>query len=1143
MVDPSSAPSAQAHAHAQAQEQNGLPSPSPQASHMNGHLLPASKHLPPPDPDALAGKTEKLGGGGRASPPPLPHELTDMIPLREVVSRLVQKAYEDLQNLVEVLPSKSDTERKHLIREYGSSTRKQAVKTLVLTRWARDAPIVQKCQDVRFFLQLQNGQFREAAHALDGVRRALGAARSRAWDVLTAVDVLASGSYLRLPTVIKEWFLPPARITPAAALATLHAMNRSLRLRLRTAEIVPIEMARYRVADGRVYFTVPELFAAAFVTGGAERSQLWYLLDVEFLIGARDPTRVFERFPRRPQGAMRDQIISLVNQQLALGHDALPAPDEAEPAHGRRRRRARVVTVDAPLVRAYNFLQMFALGYQLEILYYQASLLVSSLGWAPYLRLEFSRDRRTLTASYWQKARAPPPPGNPPWPASQSKVFGGTVTVSLESRASQGRSALGQVLAELEDRSKAGYGGGAVVVRTRDKVDGLRLRVIWEPARAWAGLTLPEHQLRGDEFDVDPRDLDFEAVLARVISRHADALLRVWFAQMRLGASKTVFREEEIALVQAEGAADGTLEMHVHFRPGEVTLLSLDVRSGAFVARERGVLPSVSRSDKIAMLVRQINDKPTTFVEAVCMTRFTILLEDLEKRASVLRTNVSKTRLVRAQDMPAFGPSARLFLYIALAAFPSHYLVLVLADSGLQYAMLKVALVNEDVAPEFQILECAWLDIRRITGADPSAPDRRWAISTDALCDLYAFCRARVAHAELEQQLRDVKIASWPTFDSPSAAASRIETLPFASPLLQKEVPTIRIESSAFLGAMSSDASTMSADAWCAYIAFRAINWTRLYGPVGVIVSVALRSEFFVPLADEKSTTGEYAGVRVKLDSKTGVINFHLESVHGAIVAFLRAWEGVSKAVSVAREVRTMSQEPRYAGVQLLSFTLSSVSLLYQNSFALTISSHGSTSLVFSYHGTPGRRNPHEEGIEHYSRVFEESGPRKLIEILRDTLPLLLEFDQLEKSASIKMRWVLREAGWVRALYGDARHALDFRLLPNSRILVVDGAIHLFNPNGKVVFPQHPVISLMRESTQKFSSLYQVIDGLPTLLLDVTRSVAKERAGMASAVAGKNKLPDVVPLEAGLMCHQDVVRSVVRLVHEGTLKLLEGEGA
>ncbi|EJU03986.1 MED14-domain-containing protein [Dacryopinax primogenitus] len=1107
-------------------------------SEPNGIVSPNSNHVNGNQHAMISAKTVAPAAG----PPPLPQELSDMVPLREIIARLVQKSYEDLQNLIEVLPSKSDVERKHAIRDYGSHTRKQVVKALVLTRWARDSAVVQRCQDVRFFLQVQNGQFREASQRLYAIKEGFMGARSRQWDLLTAIDVLSTGKYLRLPKAIKEWFLPPTPPSPASALQTLQQMDHVLRLRLRAREIIPIEMSRYSVSSGRVTFTAPNLFRASFVTGGAEPSQIWYLLGLEFLIGAKDKTRVFERFPRKPQGFMRDQIINLVNQQLALGHDpgtrtgdAGVGAQEQEP-HARRRRKGKVVTVDAPLVRAYNFLQMFALSYQLEILSYQASQLLSSLGWASHLRLEHSRDRRTLTASYWQRPRPPPPAGNPPWPASQSKIYGGTVTVSLESRAHQGRTALGKVLADLEDRTKSGHTRSDVTVRTRDTVDGLRLRVIWTPSRAWLGVEFAQDELQGEEFDVDPSDLDFErSVMRRVVGQHAGAVVGRWGAAMRRGPAGVVWREEEMKIAEAEG---GTTELHLRFRPQELTVISLDGRSGAFVVREQGVLPSVSRSEKIAALVKQINDKPGTFVEAVCMTRFQILLEDLENNATVLRTHVTRTRLVRPQDMPAFGSSARLCLYISLASFPSHYLVLVLADQGLQYAMLKVALVNEDVAPDFRILECAWLDIRRITGQDPARdPGLRWSISQDALCDLYAFCRARVAHAELEQQLRDVKIASWPTFDSPSAGGSRLETLPLAPPLLQKEVPTIRIESSAFLGAMSSDASTMSADAWCAYIALRAINWTRLYGSVGAIVSVALRSEFFVPLADEKSTTGEYAGVRVKLDSKTGVINFHLENVHGAILAFLRAWEGVSKAVSVAREVRTMSQEPRYTGVQLLSFTLSSVSLLYQNSFALTISSHGATSLGFSYHGTPGRRNPHEEGVDHYSRVFEESGPRKLIEILRDTLPLLLEFDQLDVSA--QMRWSLREAGWVRAVYGQEPHALDYRLLPNSRILVVDGAVHLFNSAGKVLFTQHPIVDLMRESSEKFSGVYKVIDGLPNLLLDVTRSVAKERVGISES--GNRKMPDVIPLDAGLICHQDAVRDVVRLMHEGMLKLLDKE--
>lgn len=41
-----------------------------------------------------------------------------------------------------------------------------------------------------------------------------------------------------------------------------------------------------------------------------------------------------------------------------------------------------------------------SLSYQLEILLYQAERM-RSLGWAEYLRVQLSADRKTLSVSYW----------------------------------------------------------------------------------------------------------------------------------------------------------------------------------------------------------------------------------------------------------------------------------------------------------------------------------------------------------------------------------------------------------------------------------------------------------------------------------------------------------------------------------------------------------------------------------------------------------------------------------------------------------------------------------------------------------------------------------------------------------------------
>jgi mediator of RNA polymerase II transcription subunit 14 len=57
-------------------------------------------------------------------------------------------------------------------------------------------------------------------------------------------------------------------------------------------------------------------------------------------------------------------------------------------------------TVDVPLVRLYNFLQMMSLSYQLQILWYQA-VRMCSLGWGQHLKVELLNGNKTLSVSYW----------------------------------------------------------------------------------------------------------------------------------------------------------------------------------------------------------------------------------------------------------------------------------------------------------------------------------------------------------------------------------------------------------------------------------------------------------------------------------------------------------------------------------------------------------------------------------------------------------------------------------------------------------------------------------------------------------------------------------------------------------------------
>ena len=102
------------------------------------------------------------------------------------------------------LPARSDVDRKRMIIEYVVATRRQVIKLLVLLRWSRDnTKDVERSMNLISFLQRQNFQLERTVDGLKAVRDLLLNARVRNYDILTAVDVLSKGDYLRLPPIFK----------------------------------------------------------------------------------------------------------------------------------------------------------------------------------------------------------------------------------------------------------------------------------------------------------------------------------------------------------------------------------------------------------------------------------------------------------------------------------------------------------------------------------------------------------------------------------------------------------------------------------------------------------------------------------------------------------------------------------------------------------------------------------------------------------------------------------------------------------------------------------------------------------------------------------------------------------------------------
>jgi hypothetical protein len=78
--------------------------------------------------------------------------------------------------------------------------------------------------------------------------------------------------------------------------------------------------------------------------------------------------------------------------------------------------------------------------------------------------------------------------------------------------------------------------------------------------------------------------------------------------------------------------------------------------------------------------------------------------------------------LLYLSELKKLGPSARGWLYIQLSNFPSHYLVLVIADDEFRYALISVEVLSETMYANLIMKDIGWLDIRRIHGENVVVP-------------------------------------------------------------------------------------------------------------------------------------------------------------------------------------------------------------------------------------------------------------------------------------------------------------------------------------------------------------------------------------------------------------------------------------
>ncbi|KAG0184516.1 mediator complex subunit [Apophysomyces sp. BC1034] len=337
----------------------------------------------------------------------LPVEMASMVSLRNLVGKMIYKSHADLMTLTDTLPSMSDVERKRQILNYATFARKQFLKLLVLVKWAENAKDIQMCQNIMAFLANQNKIFQDTVDYLHKIHIELPAARVRDFDILTAVDVLSTGTYQRMPTKIQD-MIPPPPLTDEEVLDAFQKMNDVIRMRMLTSEVLPSPMQNYRIESGRIFFSIENEFNVSLTLTGPSHDRRWWIVSLDILVEST------------ASGSISDVDVSLnemqrqhlrMNAQKQLVPPSSPADQRqsGQPTNGETQDsptkiadspKIKEPSLFFPLVGLYDYLHLFCLKMQLEIIYMQAMMLTRTK-WVEQLTVQMDPTRTKLVLTYW----------------------------------------------------------------------------------------------------------------------------------------------------------------------------------------------------------------------------------------------------------------------------------------------------------------------------------------------------------------------------------------------------------------------------------------------------------------------------------------------------------------------------------------------------------------------------------------------------------------------------------------------------------------------------------------------------------------------------------------------------------------------
>ncbi|KAJ2364718.1 mediator complex subunit, partial [Coemansia sp. RSA 2610] len=586
-------------------------------------------------------------GSPSGSDDDLPQVEAKMIPLSVTISRLITYAYTELVTLVDTLPARAEAERRTEILKYTEHMSDLLTKLLVLVRWAKHAPQIQKCQNVIAYLDSQNRYFEYAVDNIYQTFMSMPNVRLRNYDVGNATDILTTGSYQRLPAAIKR-AVPPPRLSKRQIRETLAAVDGIIRGRLLRGEAVPLAMRRYVIGNGRVVFTVPGEFEATLTLLQFDSSIPWHIVSINVLVAGD------KSLPDEQQIAVNTwQIVERAQHILIQASSSAQQPAESndDADAGAQPRSAP----PPQLVQLYDFMHRQCFTVLLETLLKQAVVLRQAR-WENLLHVEMgAADRSVLVLRYWTSSRsaaaAAADAQQAPGDRSNSIVFHiSTLPVPRPIHASA-----------LEGPDPGDPEFELIEHDRRNLIPKLGLTIRWS---AHAGLTTPKVWTRtvshadelssgdtdkgSDGFDLvlDSSSVNVERLLRQVTWRHACAILKSLYASMvesqlfsaaavellYTATSGMCKREHELTLDEVR-ACTAVPVLRAWYRQGEGAVdISVDTYTGRLVVRaSEAVATSTSLSESmVGRLTDQLNRQPWRVAALLVDMRSSLALADLD---------------------------------------------------------------------------------------------------------------------------------------------------------------------------------------------------------------------------------------------------------------------------------------------------------------------------------------------------------------------------------------------------------------------------------------------------------------------------------------------------------------------------------